>query len=167
MAGLGENKGIFPYMTNSLRRTLFSHEPIGFIEYNKQGWTYERLDWKDTANQYKARALNHPTRWKLLQGDGIVAGHLLGGCAEVLEFLKGTVYWPSLQEWKGAILFIETSEEAPSPLLLERWPRNYGSQWILQVLAGILVGRPGGNISENLFDAYDDTILKVARQELV
>jgi muramoyltetrapeptide carboxypeptidase LdcA involved in peptidoglycan recycling len=60
----------------------------------------------------------------------------------VLEFLKGTPWWIPSELWDGAILFGETSEEAPSPKSVGRWLRNYGSQGILQRISGMLVARP-------------------------
>jgi muramoyltetrapeptide carboxypeptidase LdcA involved in peptidoglycan recycling len=111
--------------------------------------------------------LSPSTGWRFLQGKKTVSGHLIGGCADVLEFLKGTAYWPSPELWAGAILFLETSEEAPSPTLLSRWLRNYGSQGILQRLAGLLVGRPGGHQTpESDFQLYDAAIMGVVRDEL-
>ena len=58
--------------------------------------------------------------------------------------LKGTPWWPPLDTWRGAIFFYETSEEAPNPEYVLRWLRNFGSQGILRVLSGIIVGRPYG-----------------------
>ena len=43
MAGFAENCGMFPYMVNSVRSTLFSTAPIGSIAPNKTGWTVEFL----------------------------------------------------------------------------------------------------------------------------
>ena len=40
-----------------------------------------------------------------------VKGELIGGCVDVLEFLKGTDFWFSESDWDGKILFLETSEE--------------------------------------------------------
>jgi muramoyltetrapeptide carboxypeptidase LdcA involved in peptidoglycan recycling len=56
--------------------------------------------------------------------------------------LKGTAWWPSLDMWRGAILFYETSEDAPSPQFIRYWLRNFAAQGILQVLNGILIARP-------------------------
>lgn len=41
MAGFAENCGMFPYMVESVRRTMFSSDPIGQIKPNTQGWTVE------------------------------------------------------------------------------------------------------------------------------
>ncbi|HBA04056.1 MAG TPA: LD-carboxypeptidase, partial [Clostridium sp.] len=74
------------------------------------------------------------------QGSGKVQGHLIGGCIDVLEMLKGTEVWPSSDMWKDGILFLETSEDKPEPTYLECWLRNYGAQGILQNINGIVFG---------------------------
>jgi muramoyltetrapeptide carboxypeptidase LdcA involved in peptidoglycan recycling len=165
MSGFAENCGMFPYMVRSMRRALFSNAIIGEVEPNSDGWTVEHLDWKRPENQLRRRALNASQPWKLLQGNGTASGHLLGGCFDALEFLKGTDYWPSRDQWKGAILFIETSEEAPHPSRCGYWLRNYASQGILQDLSGILVGRPGGNVPESDFAKYEEALLKIVSKE--
>jgi muramoyltetrapeptide carboxypeptidase LdcA involved in peptidoglycan recycling len=42
-------------------------------------------------------------------------GHLIGGCFEVVDWLRGMDFRPAPEVWQNAILLIETSEEAPSP----------------------------------------------------
>lgn len=166
MAGFAENGGMFPYMVDAVRRTLFAPAPFGTVEPNQDGWTVELLAWEDTANQTRQRARTPSPGWRWLQGSGTARGHLIGGCAEVLEFLRGTWAWPTLDEWDGAILFLETSEEAPPPEMLTYLLRSYAAMGILPRLAGILVGRPGGaELSPNNFSAYDDALLQVIRDE--
>jgi muramoyltetrapeptide carboxypeptidase LdcA involved in peptidoglycan recycling len=78
-------------------------------------------------------------RW--LRGDAAVEGPLFGGCLEVLEFLKGTRFWPPPEAWRGRVLFLETSEAAPSPVQV-RWAlRNYGLMGVFDEIAALLVGR--------------------------
>ena len=167
MAGFAENGGMFPYMVDSVRRTLFDAAPIGVIAPNQAGWTVEQLGWNDPGNQGRSRTLNPSTGWRVLQGSGTASGHLMGGCLEVLEFLKGTDWWPKPECWDNAILFLETSEEAPSPALVKRWLRNYGSQGILNRVAGLLIGRPGAsNLPVKDFDQYDDVVHEILTGEL-
>lgn len=142
MAGFAENGGMHDYTEDSVRRTLFSHEPPGLVPVNMEGWTAERLGWHDASLQEQRRVLQPADPVRVLQGQGVAQGHLLGGCAEVLEMAKGTAWWPSLEAWRGAILFIETSEEAPPPGFLRYWLRNYAAQGILGALNGILLARP-------------------------
>jgi muramoyltetrapeptide carboxypeptidase LdcA involved in peptidoglycan recycling len=167
MAGFAENGGMFPYMTQSVRRAVFSTDGIGVIEPNLDGWTVEHLEWTDQANQQRKRKLVPSTGWRILQGTGMATGHLIGGCADVLEFLKGTEWWPETECWNGAILFLETSEDAPGPQLFKDWLRNYATQGILQRLAGLLVGRPGGaSLTCADFEEYDQVLLTIVRDEL-
>jgi muramoyltetrapeptide carboxypeptidase LdcA involved in peptidoglycan recycling len=160
MAGFAENGGMHAYAENSLRKAIFQTDPIGEIAPNRDGWTVEHLPWKDPENQNRRRRLTPSTGPRTLQGTGIVQGHLIGGCAEVLEMLKGSDWWPPLDYWNGAILFYETSEEAPPPTLVLRWLRNFAAQGILVRLAGIILGRPGGQTDEAYRKAQEDAVVR-------
>ncbi len=165
MAGFAENGGIFPYMSASVRRTLFSAAPIGQLLPNTDGWTVEFLDWADPANQEQKRQRNPTTGWRWLQGQGKVRGHLLGGCLEVMDWLRGTDYFPPVTDWQNAILFIETSEESPSPDQVMRMLRPLAAMGVFNQLSGILMGRPGGNIPPGRFTEYDKALLKIVVDE--
>lgn len=164
MAEFAENGGMFDYMVESLRTTLFSSDAIGEVKPCTDGWTVEFLDWADPANQERRRTLTPSTGWKFLQGQGTRRGHLIGGCLEVLDWTRGTEIFP--QDWQNVILFIETSEEAPPPEYVTRTLRVFGAMGVLQQLSGILFGRPGGNISPEKFPRYDRAILQVVEDEL-
>jgi len=165
MAGFAENGGLFSYMKNSIRRTLFQTDAIGVIEPNTDGWTVERLEWGELANQEMKRALNPCTGWKYLQGTGVHRGHLLGGCIEVLDWLRGTELWPAPETWQDAILFLETSEEAPPPTNVKYMLRAFATLGVFECLSGILFGRPGGEFPIERFEEYDQVILQVVRDE--
>ena len=164
MAGFAENVEPFAYTLDAVRRTLFETAPAGLVEPNRAGWTDEHLDWGDPALRDRRRALKTSTGPRTLQGRGIARGPLIGGCAEVLEMLKGTPWWPPLDIWRGAIFFYETSEEAPAPELVLRWLRNFGAQGILSVLGGIIVGRPCG-VDPAKLPAYDAAIVHALDEE--
>jgi muramoyltetrapeptide carboxypeptidase LdcA involved in peptidoglycan recycling len=165
MAGFGENRGMFPYMVRSVRKTLFFVEPIGDIAPNTDGWAVEILDWADPTNQARPRKLNPSTGWRFLQGEGLRQGHLIGGCFEVLDWLRGTDFWPEMDEWENAILFLETSEDAPPPEVVKYGLRSLGALGVLQKLSGILFGRPGGQISIEKHAEYDQVLLQVIGEE--
>lgn len=165
MSGFAENSGMFPYMVESVRRTLFSSEPIGRVAPNLDGWTVEHLDWADPDNQARKRKLNPSAGWSFLQGRGVHRGHLIGGCFEVLDWLRGTDVWPPAETWRGAILFLETSEDAPPPEAVLRGLRTYAAMGILRELSGILFGRPGGGVPPEWFEEYDEAICAVVRDE--
>ena len=165
MAGFAENCGMFPYMVESVRRSLFSAEPIGVIPQNQSGWTVEYLPWENPENQSICRKLNPCTGWKFHQEKGVVEGQLFGGCVEVLDWLRGTDYFPSAKDLYGAVLFLETSEEMPPPSFLTRFVRCLAAIGILEGLNGILLGRPGGGVDPQTFSEYDDALCKTVREE--
>ena len=161
LAEFAENGGIFPYITQSLRQTIFSSAVIGEIKPCVEGWTVERLDWGNPENQNIKRTLNPSAGWKFLQGSGIHRGHLLGGCIEVFDWTRGTELFPT--QWQDAILFLETSEDAPPPEFVRDTLRVYAAMGILRQLSGVLFGRPYGNGDK--FDEYDRAILQIVRDE--
>jgi muramoyltetrapeptide carboxypeptidase LdcA involved in peptidoglycan recycling len=165
MAGFAENGGLFSYMVESVKSSLFCSDPIGKIEPNREGWTDEFLDWKQETLQRKKRKLQNPIEWKFLQGSGTHTGRLIGGCFEVMDWLRGTHIWPDINVWKDAILFIETSEEAPSALQVERGLRAMAASGIIRKLKGILFGRPGGQVLKSNYTNYEDAIQKVVAHE--
>jgi muramoyltetrapeptide carboxypeptidase LdcA involved in peptidoglycan recycling len=73
---------------------------------------------------------------------------------------KATAWWPSLDMWNGAILFYETSEEAPPAKLIEYWLRNFAAQGVLQRLSGILIARPDPAGSETYRAELETTVVK-------
>ncbi|MEM7347920.1 MAG: S66 peptidase family protein [Chloroflexota bacterium] len=165
LSGFAENVSLFPYMVASVYKTVFSSDIIGPIRPNLDGWAVEQLPWADPANQARRRPLNPSTGWKFLQGQGVRRGHLMGGCFEVLDWLRGTDFWPELTHWQDAILFLETSEDAPSPEVVKWGLRTYSALGILPKLSGILFGRPGGLISPKIFTEYDKVFKQVIAEE--
>ena len=163
MVEFAENGGMFPYVTKSLRQNIFSSNVIGEVKPCTDGWTVEMLDWSNPENQNQKRKLNPSTGWKFLQGTGIHRGHLIGGCIEVFDWTRGTELFP--ENWRDAILFLETSEDAPPPSFVKYVLRVLSTIGILPQLSGILFGRPGGQVPPADFEKYDQAILDVVRNE--
>lgn len=105
-------------------------------------WTDGYEDWgnPDLAGRCLPFAENE-AGFEFLQGEK-AEGLLWGGCVEVLEGLKGTPYWPGKDFWEGRMLFLESSEDKPSPREIGSMLRNYGTQGILHRIEGLLMGRP-------------------------
>jgi len=165
LAGFAENGGMFSYTVDAIQRTLFSTVPVGRLEPNAGGWTDERLEWDEPSLQSQRRRLQVSEPWRFLQGTGVVQGRLIGGCLEVLDWLRGSMVWPDLTEWQDAILFIETSEEAPSPQYVARTLRTFAAIGVLERISALLVGRPGGGVPVCDFAAYEEAILDVVVDE--
>ena len=165
MAGLAESGGLFPYMADSVYRNLFRTDPIGVLCPNVAGWTSEFPDWSDLKERSVRRKLRPSTGWKFHQEVGVVEGRLFGGCVEVLEWVRGTPYFPAKDELDGSVLFLETSEDAPPPAVLADFIHSLAAMGCLQRLAGILLGRPGGRLDPGAFPAYADTLCHTVREE--
>lgn len=121
-------------------------------------------DWSDKNNTGKVKEPQKNEGWHCLQGDLPVKGKLYGGCIEVLEFMKGTDFWPNKDFWEGKILFLETSEDKPSAQQVKWMLRNYGTQGIFSKINALIFGR-ARDYSESEKKELDDTILQVVRNE--
>lgn len=154
-----ENVKMHDYTVKYINKALFSNGPIGKIE-PPEYWTSERVPWL-IENKYTERKMQPNTGYELLQGTGIAQGRLIGGCVEVLEMAKQTPLWPNDDAWKGAVLFLETSEDMPEPTYVEYWLRNYGTQGILNKINGIIWGKPYDN---KYYDEYKEVIYKVLKE---
>lgn len=161
LSEFAENIKVFDYTKEHINKALFNSIPIGNVKPSEI-WTSEYLPW-EIENKYTSRKVECNTGYELLQGSGKVQGHLIGGCIDVLEMLKGTEVWPEIEIWKDGILFLETSEDKAEPTYVEYWLRNYGAQGILQNVKGIIVGKPYDNI---YYEEYKTVFLKIIRDEL-
>ncbi len=169
MFGYAENGGIPDYMVQNTKKTLFSSNVIGQLVPSKE-FIVQKVPFE--KNDIRQRIPTKP--WRFIQGNTKTIGRLLGGCIDVLDFINGTTLWPKNDEWENAVLFIETSENKPTPDQLCYWLRNFAAQGILQKISGILFARPGGEFSIHKADAqerflscytdYDTSILQVLKE---
>lgn len=75
--------------------------------------------------------------------DETVEGRLFGGWVGGIHLNMATQkYMPESEELEGAILALETSEEAPSETTVKRWLMCMGENGFLQKFSAILIGRP-------------------------
>ena len=161
LAEFAENIKIFDYTKYWVKKVLFDNSVIGTIPPAEM-WTGERIEWLE-ENKNIAKTMKKNQGYEFIQGEGKIQGTLIGGCIEVLEMMKGTSLWPSLDAFENAILFFETSEDTPEPFYLKYWLRNYGSQGILQKAKGIIWGKP---YQEKYYEEYKEVIKKVVVEEL-
>lgn len=162
MAGFSQLEN-FPEAEKHLKQFLFENpENLIYPEYSQ--WSMDFPDWNKKENIGKVGEKIKNQGIKVIQGSGKISGKLFGGCIEVLEFLNGTKFWPKKEFWKDKILFIETSEEKPSPDYVKYVLRNYGIQGIFNEINGILVGRARDyNEDENF--KLKENILNVVSKE--
>jgi muramoyltetrapeptide carboxypeptidase LdcA involved in peptidoglycan recycling len=155
-----ENIKMHDYTKEAIKRTLFSNEVIGEIKPALE-WTSEHIPWTE-KNKLTKRTLKPNAGPICLQGTSKVRGHLIGGCIDVLEMIKGTSLWPNLDVFKDAILFFESSEEKPEPKYIKYWLRNYGAMGIFDQINGIIFGKP---FDEQYMKEYQEEIRSVVAGE--
>ncbi len=138
-------------------------------------WYEERKNWSVPVGTPRIKHQNKG--FELLQGDSIFSGEILGGCLETLfDIFDNSRYedtvqlcekyhlFPNLDDWKGKILLLETSEEQPSPEHYRNMLRTLKKTGVFSVVSGIICGKP---MDELYFEEYKQIIVEeVANKDL-
>ncbi len=134
-------------------------------------WYEERTDFSRKAVGTE-RIFHKETRgYELLSGCDVFEGELLGGCLEsIYDVLTGVRYpnereicekyrlFPSIEEWNGKIMFLETCEEKPTPDLLRNELLAIDETGAFDVVNGIIVGKPQ---DEKYYEEYKSVFLEI------
>lgn len=158
MHGFAQYGGMYDYAIDAIKNILFN-DCTNFEIKKCNYWTNESIGWAEEKMKSK---LPDKKGYEVLQGTGKVCGEFLGGCIELLNMINNTEIWPDLDKWKNKILFIESSEEKPTPQYVTYFLRNLHAQGILDVINGIIVGKPQ---SETYYEEYKQSYIKVIRDE--
>ena len=153
----GEYVKMFDYTKDAFESILFNNSENYEIESSAY-WTDDYIDW-DITNINKVKKIKEEEHgYEILQGSGYIEGEILGGCIDVFPMIVGTSVWPSLQDWKDKILFLETSDDKIEPDYLTWYLRNLGAQGIFDKIQGILVGKPE---DEAFYEEYKEVYKRV------
>ena len=131
-------------------------------------WVQEREDFSE-----KGLGVSMPSfpnqGFELLSGAAQFTGQILGGCLESMaECLENSRYedtvrlvqqyqlFPTLEEWKGKILLLETSEEQPTPEHFQKMIQTLERYGLFDVVSGVLVGKPQ---NETYYAEYKEILL--------
>ena len=93
--------------------------------------------------------------FELLQGSAHFSGPILGGCidslcdvfdagryADMPETCRKYGIFPTLEDWRGRILLLESSEEQPSPEKYRKSLEYLKETGIFGVISGVIAGKP-------------------------
>lgn len=153
---------MYDYTENAVRDLLFDAKTNYEIKKCNY-WTNEHtIEWRNGKNINKQKTrIKDEKGYEIIQGKGKVRGKLLGGCLDAFPIYNGTTIWPTLEEWKDKIIFLETCENMPEPYLVMYYLRNLGAQGIFNVAKGIIVGKPR---AEKYYEEYKEVYKTVLRE---
>ena len=117
--------------------------------------------WYESRTDFGIDQIGTPLRshadrgFELLQGSARFSGRILGGCIDsIYDMFDGGRYadmpglcakyglFPSLEDWRGRILLLESSEEKMPPEQYRMALRYLKNTGLFGVISGILVGKP-------------------------
>ncbi len=125
------------------------------------------LDWNDPQNLEKESIMEPNEGW-FWDGTESGQGITWGGCVEsVDEMLRHGVSIPSLDDFEGVILILETSEEIPSSDYVFRVFRALGERGILERVKGILMGRPKAWEFDKQKNALEKKVYRQSQREVI
>lgn len=186
MCNFGQYGEMYDYEVEAVKNVFFN-SPKEYEIKPCEYWSNDFIPW-DEKNINKMKKVLKDDGYEVLQGTGKVSGKLLGGCVEILGRFLGVAMsdekeeventqrtkelndkynlFPSKEEWKDKILFIETSEEKIKPENLKNIliaMKNYG---ILDNINGIIVGKPQGKVYYEEYKKVYHEIFKNYRKDL-
>ena len=126
MAGFSQMEN-FPDYINHVNNVIFkASNKYEYKPYSE--WVMKYPDWSKKENTGKVEEKKKNDSWHWIQGNSVIKGELFGGCIEIVTMLKGTRFWPKPEFFKGKILFLETSEDKPSPEIVKYELRKSSAQ---------------------------------------
>lgn len=160
MCEFGEYVTMFDYTVNAIHKVLFNNSK-GYEITPSDTWSKDYVEWKESNIRIEKKRIPEQHHYEVLSGSGIICGEVLGGCIDVFPMIIGTEIWPSKEEWRDKILLLETSEEQIKPDYLLWYLRNLGAQGILNVIKGMIVGKPQ---AERYYEEYKAIYLTVLKE---
>lgn len=162
LAELADN--LLPYTEDTIQSYFEGFEQKELV--SSDYWYEERIDFsKQSIGTQRVQHLEE-RGYEILQGTDSFSGALLGGCLESLsDLLSSERYadeglinqqyslYPSLEQWKDKVLFLETSEEKPTPKQLEQLLLTLKRTGVFSVITGLLVGKPQ---DEKYYEEYKE-----------
>ena len=133
---IADQAGWHEYSKKWFIKTLFDSSILGKIEPADE-WTFEPSD-----NFYPEKIRNYyPSGgYEIIQGQGRIAGRLIGGHTGIME-LEDTAIEPMLEDYEDAILFVEDIPEFFDEEFIETFFEKLGKKGILNRLNGIIIGK--------------------------
>jgi len=141
MVQFGRPGRIHPVTRQSLESALFGTGPQSLEPATE--YTDQEGDWADQASLAAEPAMSRSRGWSWHGRAASVTGPAWGGCLEIIDFhLRAGRYLLSDDNYDGAVLCLETSEELPSADYVYRVLMCMGERRLLQRFAALVWARP-------------------------
>ncbi len=160
MAEFGEYVKMFDYTKEAFSKIMFTDTTNYELESSKY-WSNDFVNWSEENINVSKKLLEETHGYEVINGKGVIKGKTIGGCVDLLPMIVGTSIWPSLDDFKDKILFLETSEEKMPPNYLLWYLRNLGAQGILNNIKGMIIGKPQ---DEQFYEEYKEVYLNVINE---
>lgn len=160
---------MLPY-TKKYFEKLFMDEDNYEIELSPI-WYEERKNFDPSQIGIPRISHDEAHGYEVINGSGVAQGKLYGGCIEsIYDDLVGERYGnepevfnkysilPTDEEWKEKLLFLETSDEKPTPEKLEKILLEFKNRNILSLVKGIIIGKPQ---DEQYYNEYRDILKNI------
>ena len=133
-------------------------------------WYLDRTDYSPNAIGTLREKRDNSKGYEVLKGTEKVSGKLLGGCIDILAdyaFIETENYpvfeeiahkynmLPTLEEWKNAIMLIETGPAKISPEKYRNIIKKFKDMGIMNQISGIVCGKP---VDEVYYEEYKQVL---------
>lgn len=141
MVHLARAGGVHPISLASLRSALFTNDTVELKPVTE--FTDLAPEWADLSTLDSPVPTTKEDGWFWHNVQHTTSGPTWGGNLEVLHWNLATNQWiRPAAEYKGCVLFLETSEEMPSSDDVFRMLRNAGERGLLEEFPAIIVAKP-------------------------
>ena len=160
---------MLPYSLKNFQRFLGINTQAAIA--SSSVWYRERSDFSEQSLGQRRFEVKEKRGHEWLQGQRAFSGSLLGGCVESLfDLIKGERnpiekeiaekyhIFPTAEEWRGKIVFLETSEEKPTPENLRKMLETFKQVGVFEQSAGLLFGKPQDEV---YYEEYKNVIREV------
>jgi muramoyltetrapeptide carboxypeptidase LdcA involved in peptidoglycan recycling len=166
MVQFGRPGAMHPVVLESLRRALFTRGESVLVQAGE--YSDEEGSWTDPATFAADPPMFASGGWSWHGPAVSVTGPSWGGCLEIIDFhLRTGRYLLPDDQYDGAILLLETSEELPAADYVYRVLMCMGERKLLQRFAAVVWARPKAWSFEQPNDAAAKTRYTDAQREAV
>ena len=166
MVEFGRPGAMHPQSEASLRAALFTSDQFDLTPAVRTGTVNGQ--WENPATFEAEPKSEAADPWTWHNADRVVEGRTWGGCLEIVAHLAlaDREIGPA-EQYRGQVLFLETSEEMPRAGDVRYILRSFGERGLLQQFGAVLVGRAKAWSFEQPHDAAGRAEYRRAQREAV